>query len=336
MKAAVLNSTGGPDAFQVEEVPVPRPGPTQVLVKIAACGMCGHDQSDRSGLTRVELPIILGHEISGTVVELGDKASHFSAGDRVACKQFTTCGWCRSCLSGADVECPTREFNYGGFAEYVAIEERALLPVPEDIDLVEASVVACALGSCVHALREIAGVVHGKTVVVTGAGGGLGLHGLQYARALGARTIAITTSPHKVEQLKRYGADAVVLAEGSAYWEQILAANSGDPVDVVLDNVGHPDVFSPCFRALKRRGRYVFTGQVERRKIDFYPAFVLGKEAIITGSGSTRAYEFMDALEAVRLGSVRPIIERFALKDVVEAWTRMDSRQVTGRAVLTP
>jgi D-arabinose 1-dehydrogenase-like Zn-dependent alcohol dehydrogenase len=306
------------------------------LVKVAACGICGHDQSDRTGLTHVELPIILGHEISGTVVEVGSKATHFQRGDRVASKQFTTCGWCRTCLSGADVECPSREFNYGGFAEYVAAEERSLLPVPEEIDLVEASIVACAIGSCIHALRAVAGLKHGETAVITGAGGGLGLHGLQYAKSLGARTIAITTSEHKVDVLRNCGADEVVLAVGPGYWEEILAANGGQSVDVVLDNVGHPAVFSPCFRALGRRGRYVFTGQVERQKVDFYPAFVLGKEAIITGSGSTRAYEFMDALEAVRLGSVRPVVERFALEDIAEAWTCMDARRVTGRAVLTP
>ncbi|HTE86264.1 MAG TPA: alcohol dehydrogenase catalytic domain-containing protein [Dehalococcoidia bacterium] len=336
MKAAVLHETGGPEAFRLEDVPVPPPGPTQVLIKVAACGMCGHDQADRSGLTNVEMPVILGHEVSGTVVDLGPKASHFQAGDRVACKQFTTCGWCRACQSGRDVECDQRSFNYGGFAEFVAIEERALLPVPDEVDLAEASVVACALGSCVHALRQIARLAFGETVLVTGAGGGLGLHGLQFARSLGARTIALTTSPDKVEKLQQCGADAVVLAGGDAYWQNILAANAGNPVDVVLDNVGHPAVFTPCFWALARGGRYVFTGQVERRKVEFYPAFVLGKEAIITGSGSTRSFEFMDAMESVRTGSVRPVIERFPLDSVVEAWRRMDARQVFGRAVLVP
>jgi D-arabinose 1-dehydrogenase-like Zn-dependent alcohol dehydrogenase len=153
---------------------------------------------------------------------------------------------------------------------------------------------------------------------------------------MGGKTIALTTSPQKVEELRSHGADAVVLAEGDDYWREILAANGGDPVDVVLDNVGHPDVFTPCFRALARSGRYVFTGQVARRKVEFYPAFVLGKEAIITGAGSTRAFEFMDALESVRDGSVRPVIERFRLDDIAEAWRRMDARQVIGRAVLVP
>jgi acryloyl-coenzyme A reductase len=336
MKAVVMHEPGGPEAFRLEDVPEPRPGAMQVLIKVAACGMCGHDQSDRSGLTKISMPAVLGHEVSGTVAGVGSHAAHFKVGDRVASKQFSTCGWCRSCLSRNDVECEQRFFNYGGFAEYVALDERSLLPVPDKVDLIEASIVACALGSCVHALRQIARVVAGETVVVTGAGGGLGLHGLQYAKALGARTIAITTSPEKVEQLGRFGADKVVLGRGNGYWQEILASNGGEPVDVVLDNVGHPDVFNPCFRALARRGRYVFTGQVARRKVEFYPAFVFGKEAVITGSGSTRAYEFMDALESVRAGDVKPVIERFPLDDVVEAWRRMDAGEITGRAVLVP
>jgi D-arabinose 1-dehydrogenase-like Zn-dependent alcohol dehydrogenase len=336
MKAAVLHEPGGPEALRLDDVREPRPGATQVLVKIAACGMCGHDQSDRAGLTKIPMPVVLGHEVSGTVVDVGSHVAHFKVGDQVASKQFTTCGWCRNCLSGSDVECEQRFFNYGGFAEYVALEERSILPVPGGLDLIEASIIACALGSCVHALRQIARVVAGETVVVTGAGGGLGVHGLQYAKALGARTIAITTSPEKIERLHAIGADEVVLGQGDEYWKEILASNGGEPVEVVLDNVGHPDVFNPCFRALARRGRYVFTGQVARRKVEFYPAFVFGKEAMITGSGSTRAYEFMDALESARAGDVRPVIERFPLDEVVEAWRRMDAGTITGRAVLVP
>lgn len=336
MKAAVLHQTGGPDALVIEDVPRPEPSPTQVLIQVAACGMCGHDQADRSGLTKAPLPVILGHEIAGTIAEVGAKTSHFKAGDRVACQQFTLCGWCDNCRSGRDMECSNRHFNYGGFAEFVALEERALALVPPEVDLVDASVVACALGSCYHALTDIAELRPGESVVITGAGGGLGLHGMQLAKALGAHTIALTTSPQKTDELLTCGADAVVVAEGADYWQQILEANSGRPVEVVLDNVGHPAVFTPCFRALGRHGRYVFTGQVTRTKVDFYPAFVLGKEAIITGAGSTRMGEFLDSLDLVRQGRVRPVVERFPLDQVATAWQRMDNREVVGRAVLIP
>lgn len=336
MKAAILRQTGGPEVFSIEELPTPDPAPTQVLIKVAACGLCGHDQSDRSGLTHVPLPTILGHEISGTVSGLGEKAVHFQLGDRVACKQFTTCGWCERCRSGQELECPSRSFNYGGYAEYVAIEERSLLAVPAGVDLVGASIVACALGSCVHALEQVAKLEPGEAIAITGAGGGLGLHALQAARFLGATTIAITTSASKQERLKSLGASHVVLADGSEFWRDLLSLTDGAGVDVVLDNVGHPDLFRPCFRALRRRGRYVFTGQVARTKVDFYPAFVFGKEAIITGAGSTRMGEFIRAMELVARGAVAPVVEQFPLSEITEAWRRVDNREVFGRAVVVP
>src|SRR5262249_3011016 len=126
------------------------------------------------------------------------------------------------------------------------------------------------------------------------------------------------------------------LASGGDYWKEILSVTDGKGADVVLDNVGHPAVFSPCFRALARGGRYVFTGQVERQKVDLYPAFVFGKEATITGSASTRMAEFVDAMELVRSGRVRPVVQRFSLADVVEAHRQVDGRAVFGRAVLMP
>lgn len=331
-----MRETGGPEVFTIEDVPAPEPQPTEVLIKVAACGLCGHDQADRIGLTPVKLPAILGHEVSGTVAEVGAKVSHFRRGDPVAVKQFTSCGWCDRCRAQREMECPTRRFNYGGFAEYVAVDVQAVLKLPDGLDLAGASVVACAVGSCLRALRTVAKLMPGEQVVVTGAGGGLGAHGLQVAKALGARTIAVTSSPLKAEALHRTGADEVVVAEGSDFWRAIVAHTGGRGTDVVLDNVGHPAVFGPCFRALARGGRYVFTGQLYRQKVDLYPAFVFGKEAVITGSASTRMAEFVEAVGLVARGAVTPLVQTFALDDIARAWQQVDDRQVFGRAVVVP
>ncbi len=336
MKAAIFHELGGPEVMQLEEVDDPQPGPTQAVVQVAACGICGHDQADRQGLTPVPRPIVLGHEVSGTVVEVGDKVRNLSVGDRVACKQFTTCGACNACLGGREMDCRTRSFNYGGWAEYVALDELALLKVPDHVDLVGASIVACAVGSCLRALETIGQLRADEHVLVTGAGGGLGIHGLQTAKALGGRTIALTSSAAKVEPLRELGADAVVLAQGRDYWQEIMDLTDGKGADLVLDQVGHPDVFSPCYRALARGGRYVLTGQVYRQKIDLYPAFVFGKEAIITGSASTRMSEFIDSMQLVSDGLVEPIVQQFALSDIVEANRQIDAREIFGRGVLVP
>ena len=336
MKAVVLYETGGPEAFKVEDIPMPKLKPTEVLIKVAACGLCGHDQADRNGLTRVDKPVVLGHEISGTVVEIGSMVRHIKTGDRVATKQHSSCGNCIECRSMHDLQCSDRETVLGGYAEYAAVADGAVIKIPNGVDIEGASIVACAIGTSLRGVRHHAKVTQGEMVVVTGAGGGLGLHALQVVKAFGAYTVAITTSPHKVDSLKEYGADEVIVAHGDDYWQEILDKTRGKGPQVVIDPVGHPDVFKPCFRALAREGRYVFLGQVYRQKVDFFPAFLHGKEANLTGGAATRMNEFLDSMEMVNQRLVTPVIQKFSLSDAVEAWRQVDARKVFGRAVLVP
>lgn len=335
MKHVAIHESGEPTVLRWEEAPEPPIGDHQVLVKVAACGACGHDSADRAGLTRIPFPNVLGHEVSGEIVSVGAKVSGFDVGDRVASKQFTTCGHCLACRSGAELDCPEKTFLYGGYAEYAVIPADSLLRVPDSISLVDATVVACAVGTCLQALTGIARVQPGETVVVTGAGGGLGLHGVQVARALGANVVAITSSPQKAPKLKELGADHVIVADG-AYASDIRDATSGRGAQVVLDNVGHPDVFDQCFRSLAKRGRYVLTGQLYRQKISLYPAFVFANEAVITGSGSTLMSTFMRSMELVASGEVRAVVQPYAMADAAAAHADMDANQVFGRAVLVP
>jgi D-arabinose 1-dehydrogenase-like Zn-dependent alcohol dehydrogenase len=336
VRAALMSETGGPSVLRLQDVDRPEPAPNEVLLEVAACGMCGHDQADRMGLTTIPLPEILGHEIAGTVVEVGSKVQRFQVGDRVAKKQFTTCGHCAACLAGREIQCAQRIFNYGGFAEYVTARESTLLPVPDGVDLAAASVVACAVGTCLQALRRIARVQPGETVVVTGAGGGLGLHGVQVAAALGATVIAITSTADKAAQLSKIGAAHVITTDTADYWKKILNVTEGRGAEVVLDNVGHPKLFSQCFRGLAHAGRYVFTGQVGAERVSFFPAFVFAKEAVITGSASTSMSTFVDSMALVADGLVIPVVETYPLDDVVRAFEDLDARRVVGRAVIVP
>jgi acryloyl-coenzyme A reductase len=335
VKAVEFDQPGAPEVLELREKPEPVPGEREVVIKVAACGLCGHDSADRAGLTRIELPSVLGHEVSGEIVGLGAKVWEFEVGEIVASKQFATCGRCRACRSGRELDCPDKRFLYGGYAEYVALPADALLRVPGNVQVVEAAVVACTIGSCLQALSNVAQVRPGETVVVTGAGGGLGIHGMQAAVALGARTIALSSSPQKAARLRDLGADTVV-APGENCADELLELTKGVGVDVVIDNVGHPSVFSPCFRALRKRGRYVLTGQLYRERISLFPAFVFGKEALITGSGSTLMSTFMDSMDLVASGAVKVIVERHKLADAAAVHTAMDESRVRGRAVIVP
>ncbi|MBB5158965.1 alcohol dehydrogenase catalytic domain-containing protein [Saccharopolyspora phatthalungensis] len=332
MRAVVVGAPGGPEVARVCEVERPSPAPDQVLVRVAACGMCGHDQADRMGLTKAPLPGILGHEIAGTVAEIGSAVRHLKVGDRVAAKQFTHCGRCPDCYAGRDVDCVARTFTYGGYAEFVALPESSLLTVPAHVGLDSAAVVACTVGTCLQALRGIGRVVPGETVVVTGAGGGLGLHGVQVAKALGATVIAVTGSAAKADALT--GADHVV-DTGQDWWPRLLELTDGRGAEVVLDNVGHPAVFRQAFRGLAKRGRYVFTGQVSGDPVRLHPAFLFHKEAVLTGSASTTMSSFADALAMVADGRVTPVVTTYPLAEATQAFADLDARRVAGRIVLT-
>ena len=337
MKAAVLYETGGPDIFKLEDAPIPKPKETQILLKVAGAGMCGHDQADRMGLTHVAKPVILGHEISGTVVEVGSQVRDFKVGDRVATKQFAVCGRCLYCRSGRDTLCVKRGMgggNHGGYGEYTAVEDESAAIVPDNVDLVGASIIACAAGTCWRALKVIAKVQKGENVVVTGAGGGLGIHGIQLVKVLGGRAIAVTSSADKVEKLKEVGADEVVLGQGN-YQDKIMEVTDGKGADVVLDNVGAP-TFGPCFRALARYGRYVFAGQVSRDRLEVYPFFIFSKECIITGSATTRRYEFLECLDLAAQGKLKPMYQSYPLTQIARAFGDMDNRRIFGRGVLVP
>ncbi|QJY49965.1 alcohol dehydrogenase catalytic domain-containing protein [Pseudonocardia broussonetiae] len=226
MRAAVLNRPGRPGAVDLAEVDRPRPGAGEVLVQVVACGVCGHDQADRAGLLEIPLPAVLGHEISGIVVETGAGVTRVVPGDRVATAQFATCGHCARCTSGDELRCPERSFTYGGYAEYAVLRATSLLTVPPELDIVATSVVACAVGTGLQALRTRAGLRPGETVLVTGAGGGLGLHGVQVGAALGARVVALTGDPDKADGLRELGAHEDVVA-GDGAWQAVLEVTGG-------------------------------------------------------------------------------------------------------------
>jgi 2-desacetyl-2-hydroxyethyl bacteriochlorophyllide A dehydrogenase len=335
MRAVVVESPGGPEVLTERTWPDPVAGDLDVVVRIAGVGVCGQDQAIRSGLVAVPPPFVPGHEIAGKVVEVGAKVTRFAPGDLVAAKQFSSCGSCLECRSGRDVDCADRVHVYGGYAECAAIAEDALLEIPGGLEPAAAAIVACAIGSCLQALTSVARVQAGEYVVVTGAGGGLGTHAIQLVRAVGAVPIAVTTSPRKAARLRELGAELVLNSRDEAFVEALVEATRGGP-QVVLDNVGHPEGFRSAFRALRRRGRYVFTGQLHRERVSFYPALAIHKEAVITGSASTNMGSFMRAMELVSQGAVRPVIKKFRLAEAAVVHERMAGSELFGRAVLVP
>lgn len=345
MRAMVVTSPGDADALVLTDVPMPELRPNDIRIKVEACGVCFHDVVTRNGVLRrgIKMPVIPGHEISGIVESVGPLVRDFKAGDRVCTVQRRhICGHCKYCRSGRETSCDEREFLgdwglNGGYAEYVCVEEDNVAHVPDGIPLDEASVVACVIGTELNAVRDVAQVRPGDRVLVTGAGGGLGIHGIQVARASGAFTIGLTTTESKAQLIRDAGAHEVVVAgRNEDFSHAVKALTNGEGVDVVIDNVGSP-LFQPTRKSLVMGGRWIFVGQLTGDFVQLNPAQLFMRDISIRSVKSTSLAQLQDCLRMVELGQVRPVItDRLPLEMAAEAHRMVESGRSTGRILLMP
>lgn len=340
MRAIVLGRTGGPEELTLTEVPEPSIGAEDVLVKVRASAVCGRDLIDRSGgFPMMKLPTILGHEFAGEVVKVGEAAgaTGLRAGDHVVNLHRPSCAACPRCLAGELILCERawQSFGHtvdGGYAELVAAHHRALVKIPDDVPFEAASTLMCTAGVALFALRKRARLALGETVLVTGASGGVGTAAIQLARAMGARVIAATTSPAKVEALRGLGAEEVIVAKDGRFHEELLARTG--PVDVALELTGRI-TFPSALRSLRRGGRIVVVGNIDVGKVEVNLGAVILHGHEILGSASCTHRDVTDVAELVREGKLAPVIDRvIGLEGAADAHRVLAERGVVGRIVM--
>ncbi len=343
MRALVLDSPGDEPVVSVRELPVPSPGPGEAVLKVAACGMCYHDVAVISGALRrgVKPDVVLGHEISGRIADVGEGVEGLSVGDRVVSTLTTYCGRCTNCQSGRQYRCDSGQgvghALDGGFAQYVRLPQNCFVRLPDGIDLVDAAVLGCPMGVALRAVRDVARVRVGETVLVTGAGGGLGVHAAQIAAALGARTLAVTGSPEKLDPLEQAAPCEVILADGELDFAEIVLALTEDAgVDAAIDTVGSA-MFRSVLNSLAQYGRMTLLGEIEGRRVSINLAEILFRDATITSSTGAGPADIEDAAKLVAEGRVTPVVSaRFPLEDWKGAYDAMRERSTFGRVVLIP
>ncbi len=345
MKAVVVNKAGGLDALTYTDIPDPQPQGHELVLKVHSCGVCFHDVLTRNGTLKagVRLPCVLGHEVAGTVVELGAQVKGFKLGDRVATTQRSyICGHCRFCRSGFEPLCAQRVFLgdvglVGGYAQYLAISSDCIPQVPDGVDLDHAAVAACAVGTVLNAVRDVGRVQMGETVLITGAGGGLGLHAIQLARLAGARVLAQTTSADKVELIRKMGAHEVVLHKrGEPFAPLVRDMTQGQGADVIIDNVGTV-LFEDMRKSLAIQGRWLMIGQLTGDFVPFNPAqFFLKNQSLLSVTSTSRS-QLEDVLTLMQRGQVTPVIERkLPLIEAAQAHQAVEAGRTTGRWLLSP
>jgi D-arabinose 1-dehydrogenase-like Zn-dependent alcohol dehydrogenase len=337
MGAVVLRRFGEPEELSLGTMPAPDVGDEELLVRVRACGVCGHDVLARRGKLGGPLPRVLGHEIAGAVERVGVAVERFTPGDRVVLNQRRSCGRCRACRAGQPNHCTSGPGFYGedlpgGYAQYVVAGPENAVRLPNQIDDVTAAALPCGVVTALHALAR-AEVSLGETVAVVGAGGGVGVHAILLARLSGARVVAVTHRAEKVARLEALKPDLVVAAEAAELAAAVRSA-AGGPVDVVIDCAG---VTLPAsLRMLRHGGRLALLGNVDPRLLELQAGLLILKEIALLGSSHGTPAELATAVELVRAGRLAPVVDAvLPLDQAAEAHRRLGSGQTVGRVILS-
>ena len=337
MRAVRFSGAGEP--LVVEDVDPPRPGPGEVVLDVAAAGVCGTELHFLDGLlTPARTPITLGHEVAGVVAELGEGVSAVAVGDRVAVHYLHACHRCRWCTAGDDHLCdaPLGFLAFasdGGFAEQLAVPASSVVPVPDGVDLPTAATLCCSGTTALHAV-EVAGVAAGAEAVVYGVGG-VGLALVQVLRETGARVTAVARSAERLALARSLGAAVTVDASAQDVAAAVREATGGRGADVVFELVGTKETGAAALAALGKRGTLVYVGySFDRVEIDPL-AMVVPEQRIVTSVGNRRA-ELVAALDLAARGRLVTTVTEHPLADAARVLDDLRAGRVVGRAVLVP
>ena len=338
MKAMVLENFGGPDMLKLHEIEDPVLGANEVRVSVQAGGICHHDVMHRAGmLPGAKTGVVLGHETAGEIVEVGSAVQTRKPGDRVVVYQRRFCGLCRNCLRGRQDMCKATGLpgvdTEGGYAEFVTVPEVSTFLIPASVGWAAAALSSCPIGTSIRALRGVAGMNPGDTVLITGASSGLGVPQIQLVRAFGGRSIAVTTSPAKAQQLRDLGADEVVVSPDLNYSAEVWKLTGKQGVDIALENVGA--TLSETLRCMTQGGTVVVMGNIGTAVVNTTPGLLIGRRLRIQGSGSCTFEELRQSLALLASGAVKPVIaEQMKFTEAPRAHAMLDEKSIAGRIVM--
>ena len=333
MKALILS---GYKQLDIVDIAKPQPADDELLIRIKACGICGSDVHGYDGSSGRRIPpLVMGHEAAGLVAATGADVTRFKSGDRVTFDSTVYCGACEFCVSGAVNLCDNRQVvgvscaefrRAGAFAEYVAVPERIVYPLPDTLSYTEAAMLE-AVSVAIHAVA-VTELTGGETALVVGAGM-IGLLTLQAAKSAGCRTVYVAdVDETRLKLAANLGADATILASGSSMVDEVLRLTGGRGVDVVLEAVGRNETIAASIDAVRKGGTVTLIGNITPQ-VNLPLQKVVSRQIRLQGSCASSG-EYPQAIELVSSGRIKvaPLITAVAsLEDGAGWFARLHSRE---------
>ena len=341
MKALAFNEFGGPEKLRWQDVPDPKPGPDDVLVRVRACALNHLDLWVRQGLPvlKTPLPFWTGSDIAGDVVEVGSDVEGVKPGDRVVVNPNISCRRCEFCLAGEDNLCLryrlVGEHVPGGLAERVVVRGDRVLPLPARVGYEDAASFALTNMTAWRMVVTQARVKPGEDVLIIGVGGGVSSTAVQIARLCGARVIVTSSSDEKLAKARALGADIGINYKKEPDWGRALRTLTGARgVDVVVENVGAA-TWKQSVRALRRGGRLVTCGATTGPIGETDIRVLFWNQLHLIGSTMSTTREFLDVMRLFFAGTLRAIVDEVVpIADGATAQQRLADGQQFGKIVL--
>lgn len=341
MKAVLFRQHGGPDKLSYEDLPIPTIGLDDVLVRVKACALNHLDLWVRQGNPAYPMPLphVLGSDVAGILEQVGSNVDSVTVGQRVFVSPGISCWKCEHCLAGRDNFCRSYSLlgamMHGGYAEYVKVPFRNVLPIPENLSFEQAAAFPLVSVTASHMLFALAGLQHGETVLIMGAGSGVGMMAVQMAKLSGARVLTTVGSDDKIPKAVLLGADAVINHAKEKVADRVKLLTEGRGVDVVIEHIG-PEVWDSSLESLAKGGRLITCGATTGGDVKLNLRYVFSRQLTIKGSYMGTRAELVKAADMMGQGRLISVIDRtFPLQQARAAQELMESRKFFGKIVLT-
>jgi NADPH:quinone reductase-like Zn-dependent oxidoreductase len=339
MKAVRIHQFGGPEVLTYESISDPQLRKDQVLVRVKACSLNHLDLWVRKGLPGVKLPHILGSDIAGEIVELGEYVTGLQPGQRVLVAPMHFCGRCVRCVAGQQNQC--REFTVignavdGGNCELYAAPAANVIPFPDSLDFPQAASVPLVFVTAWHMLVGLAGVHPGQTVLVLGASSGVGVAAIQIAKLFHCRVITTAGDESKLEKGRALGADHGINHYKQKISEEVRRITNKEGVDIVVEHVGAA-TWDESIKCLKTAGTLVTCGATTGPGVSIDLRHLFARQLRLLGSYMGTMAELHEVLGHVFAGRLKPVVDRtFPLTEVRAAHEYLEKSQMFGKVILS-